>query len=371
MIGIRVDANSIIAAGHMMRCMTIAKAITSLGSSVIFFVADSESKKLLNNLIEPDMKTCVLNTDYKHMDDEVEKLISLLENYDVRTLLVDSYNVTYNYFEKLKSVCKIAYLDDLLAGVYPVDLIINYSGYSFQMGYEEKYESEGLKAKMLLGLKYAPLRKQFYENRSDLSKIAGIEENFYSNDDTVHKSEVKDILLATGGADICGMILPTLKKVEKSGVSQNITWNVVVGDYVENTDEIEEYAVSHNNIRIHKSVKNMAQLMKSCQIAVLAAGTMLTECAALGLPAVFYQVADNQKFNVSYFGKTGGMFFAGDVTKGEVAKDKVISNIIKEIGEIISNDIKRYEMSDKLRSITDGRGAVRIAKALMELENEA
>ena len=365
MIGIRVDANSIIATGHMMRCMTIAKVITSLGGSVMFFVADSESQKLLNNLIEPDMKTCVLNTDYKHMEDEVKKLISLLENYDIRTLLVDSYNVTYNYFEKLKPICRIAYLDDLLAGVYPVDLIINYSGYSFQMGYEEKYESEGLKAKMLLGLKYAPLRKQFYENRSDLSK------KFYSNDDTVNKSEVKDILLATGGADICGMILPTLKKAEESSLSQNITWNVVVGDYVENADEIEEYVVSHNNIRIHRSVKNMAQLMKSCQIAVLAAGTMLTECAALGLPAVFYQVADNQKFNVSYFEKTGGMFFAGDVTKGEAAKDKVIRNIIKEIGEIISNDIKRYEMSDKLRSITDGRGAVRIAKALMELENEA
>ena len=108
----------------------------------------------------------------------------------------------------------------------------------------------------------------------------------------------------------------------------------------------------------------MAQLMRKCDIAVLAAGTMLTECAALRLPAVFYQVADNQKINVRYFGNTGGMIFAGSVMDGDDAKKHTIETIIREINRLSSDERTRNIMKEHLAGVTDGKGAIRISKAL-------
>ena len=48
MIGIRCDANSIIASGHMMRCLTVAKELVRQGESVTFFMADEESGRLFD-----------------------------------------------------------------------------------------------------------------------------------------------------------------------------------------------------------------------------------------------------------------------------------------------------------------------------------
>ena len=109
----------------------------------------------------------------------------------------------------------------------------------------------------------------------------------------------------------------------------------------------------------------MAYLMNRCDIAVMAAGTMLTECAACGLPTIFYQVADNQKYNVVFWGASEGMFFAGDVSGSGDNKAIVLDNIEDKIINYLNDTENLKVMSDSLKSITDGRGAIRIARALM------
>ncbi|MBQ3796633.1 MAG: UDP-2,4-diacetamido-2,4,6-trideoxy-beta-L-altropyranose hydrolase [Butyrivibrio sp.] len=360
MIGIRADANSIIATGHMMRCLTIAKAIEKQGESVTFFMADEESERLFMSFCEGRYESVVLGTDYRDMESELEVLEKELAERDIEVLLVDSYSVTKNYFDELSKVCRTAYLDDLAKEAYSVDLLINYSGYSENMGYNELYTGirghEGQETKLLLGLLYAPLREQFYSDT---------ENHLNSNSGRV------DILLATGGADMCNMISGVLDKALSEGLlpvneSLSINWHVVVGDFVENPAEVEHYAQKSRNVVIHRSVKDMAGLMRACNLAVLAAGTMLTECAACGLPAIFYQVADNQKYNVEYFGKLEGMIFAGAVHSGEEEKALTIESIIDEVKRMIGDRDRMAAMGDSLFKITDGRGAVRIAKALME-----
>ena len=362
MIGIRADANSEIASGHMMRCITIARAIVELGEEVVFFMADQESYKLFSaNVSNEPISAVILNSNYKDMGGEIDALKKELASRKITMLLVDSYAVTFNYFESLKEICKVAYLDDLHQESYPVDMVINYSGYSNEMGYEEGYRlmsGYGKEpTKLYLGLKYAPLRKQFYATETD----ADIDSSF-AGKEGVH------VLVSTGGADMCDMLMPLLEMAIKNKWSSRVTWHFVVGGLTENYEKVLSMAQGDNNIVIHRAVSNMAYLMKKCDLAIMAAGTMLTECAASGLPTVFYQVADNQKYNVEYWGNVDGMSFAGDVSSKTPGKEHVINNIEQDIEEFLCDKDALSVMSHELKKITDGRGALEIARVLMEEE---
>ena len=396
MIGIRADANSIIATGHMMRCITIARAIVMKGESVTFFMADKESERLLKSFAGDEFQGIVLGTDYRDMESELDNLEKELKDSNIKALLVDSYSVTKGYFERLSKICRVAYMDDLAKEAYPVDIVINYSGYSINMGYEKLYAGVGgftaQDTRLLLGLKYAPLREQFYTKGDSITErqIAGQKEKTEKEkteselmDSTCRDDGRIDVLLATGGSDMCNMITAVLERTKKTcglyeksdranvafatdALLSGANWHVVVGDFVENPEAIEECAKERNDVVLHRSVKNMADLMRQCDLAVLAAGTMLTECAAVGLPAIFYQVADNQKFNVEYFGGLKGMIFAGEVHPGDEKKRATIDKIFEELGKLVKDRNQLKAMGESLLEITDGRGAIRIADALME-----
>ncbi len=374
MIGIRVDANSIIATGHIMRCITIARAIVRNGGSVTFFIADEESALLLRkNAGElSDTNVVILNSIWDDMESELPVLIEQIQLREIDMLLVDSYKVTYDYFKAISRVCRTAYIDDLHEGIFPVDILINYSGYHDMFDYTSDYANMRghgeTTTRLLLGLMYAPLREQF-----------ALDVGSYGTDVGGHG--IKDILLACGGGDTLGMILPMMEVIadrglvgsvaDDSSVSKNeveacksgLIWHVVVGDYVENKEEIRAFASLHKGFVIHESVQDMASLMRSCDLAVVAAGTMLTECAAIRLPAVFYQVADNQKYGVQYWSGPDRMIYAGDAT---IDKSGVIASVIREVTSLMNDQNRLANIQDKLASIMDGHGAERIAEALLD-----
>ena len=380
MIGIRADANRIIATGHVMRCITVAKELTALGESVTFFVADDESRSFLERAMGKlnGLETVVLGSSYDHMEEELSVLEKEIVSKSVDVLLVDSYFVTPKFFQRISKVCAVVYMDDLGKEPYPVDLLINYSPYYKSIGYESLYKGmtghKGLPTGFLLGLDYAPLRRQFYEEESE--KKSG-----KTKDDS---SKALKVLLAAGGGDIHGMLLSTLEAAAERGLvvaldekklsgddSLPIEWEVVVGNFAADFEKIKALAEKYPGIHIHRGVANMADLMRSCDVAVTAAGTMITECAAVKLPAVFYQVADNQKPNADFWPTTGGMIFAGDVTardeSGALAKERVISVICDNVQTLSHDPAALSSMKYALDGLCDGRGAVRIAKELIKM----
>ena len=389
MIGIRADANKIIASGHVMRCITIAKELIALGESVTFFVADKEGKSLIDSFgRELDrFEVVVLKSSYDHMEEELPVLEKELTARGIRALLVDSYFVTKRYFEELSRICLVAYMDDLGKEPYPVDVLINYSGYYETIGYESLYKGMtghgGVPTRLLLGLKYAPLRRQFYEDELSGGKVVqDINTGDFANATPDTDSNALRILLTAGGADIHGMLLSTLEAARDKGflaskdapAKKTVIWEVVVGNLVSDAASIDALSEQYSNINIHHSVSNMALLMRSCDLAVAAAGTMLTECAAVRLPAIFYQVADNQKFNVEFWQKTGGMLFAGDVTGNTDSIDgishikaEVVSSICDNVKALVSDTNKLDSMRTALLGLTDGTGAILVAKELVNL----
>jgi spore coat polysaccharide biosynthesis predicted glycosyltransferase SpsG len=233
-----------------------------------------------------------------------------------------------------------------------------------------------------LGLKYAPLRRQFYEDAlPGENAVQNLNTANSSNETLDSGSNTFRVLLTAGGADIHGMLLSTLEAAQNKGLlmpkdasddssdKTSVTWEVVVGNLVSDAASIDALSEQYSNVNIHCSVTNMASLMRSCNLAVAAAGTMLTECAAVRLPAIFYQVADNQKYNVEFWQKTGGMLFAGDVTgdNDHSSKKRVIETICCNVHALSYSPDKLSSMRRALSGLTDGTGAIEIAKELASL----
>ncbi len=123
---IRTDANSVIATGHMMRCLTIANKLRIKGVEVEFLVSDNDSLRLLKGT---HYKYVVLGTKWDNLDTklEIKKITDILKNsgYDV-VLLVDSYYVGNDYLASLNGLCKTVIFDDFYDKKYEANLLINY-----------------------------------------------------------------------------------------------------------------------------------------------------------------------------------------------------------------------------------------------------
>lgn len=345
MIGIRVDANEIVATGHMMRCLTIAEQLLKLGEEVIFFLADEYGISLLE---EKKMSYEVLHTDWENPIEEIPVLSDRVLKKDIRVILFDSYRMTREYFTILKKQLqkvKFAYIDDLFEEIYPIEAIINYNAYYVQFPYEKMYDKEGAYTKLCLGPSYTPLRKEF--GKTDIKE--GVNNT---------------VLLSCGGGDRLQALLGILERIVTDVRFSETVFHVVVGLYHQKKEDLENFAKLHPHIILHHNVSNMAQLMEENSVAVSAAGTMLYELCAMERPTVFFITADNQRYDSDFFAKEERMIFAGDM---RTDRENCIDRIVNGIDLLLKDRQGCLHMKEKLRQVTDGKGAERIAKMLKEL----
>ena len=339
MLGIRADANGIIASGHVMRCVAIAEQIEKRGEAVMFITADHFPDELLN---QKGFKHVCLESDWQNKNVELGALDTVIKDYDIATLLVDSYQVTKEYLEALHKRVRIAYIDDLYMFEYPVDIIINYAIDADSFAYKKYTDRQ---PQLLIGPEYTPLRKEFQNIKACVNP------------------EVKNVIITTGGSDNYHIILKLVEKITKIKEWNNISFHIIVGRFFhyEDTATLEYQCSSNNNIKLHKNVKNMAEIMVSCDLAVSAGGTTLAEICACGLPCVCFAIADNQIDGVTSYGKLGIMACAGDIRQNI---DNGIETIFTQIALLINNYNIRKQYSSKGSDLIDGSGAGRIAEFL-------
>lgn len=340
MVGIRVDANEYIASGHVMRCLSIADALLELGEDVVFFTSDSSATELI---INRGYSVVELGSEWDNKDSELEDLIRELDKYKPRILLVDSYQVTEHYLSRLHKEIKLAYIDDLNAFDYPVDIVINYSIYAEDIDYPKN------KA-YLLGTEYTPLRKQFDLSVEEIdTAIEGRREN-------------KQILVMTGAADPYHVAENLTNNILREPLLNDYKIVVVKGIF---SDDICIEQISGSQlirVRIMENVENMAELMLNSYMAVSAGGSTLYELCACCVPTVTFSYADNQLGSTTGFARKGIMNYAGDVRTAEDVCGRIISKLV-----IFSKDCFLINnMVDKMRDLHCLDGAKSIAMHLQE-----
>ena len=379
MVVIRADANSKIGMGHVMRCLSVADALLKRGEEVLFVTADDTPVPLLT---KKGIPYCVLHTDYADMEAELPELWEVLrelpqgaESPDAAlaqkntSILVDSYYVTEKYLAALKKRITTIYMDDIYAFSYPVDMLINYNIYGEEMGYEK--DAAFAETKLLLGTEYVPLREEFSagagyaQSRKELSAET---ENVTPAEDRLHQTAEQGrtadggILITTGGSDSFNLAGQLLMEAMKYDALKEKEYHVVSGSLNPHIGELQALAQKHENIHIHCNVTNMAELMAESEVALSAGGSTLYELCAVGVPVIAFSFAENQERLVQTFVKRGIAQYGGNYrTDG----NKMIQNTIAGLETLLEDKNLRTEYRKKARTLVDGKGADRIAEAII------
>lgn len=334
MILIRADANEHIGTGHVMRCLSIARAFKTIGEEVKFIAADHRSGRLVK---ENGFESICLESDWAQLEDELSLIKKVVDEERPTLLLIDSYYVTEKYFHELSAAVKTAYVDDLNKECWDVDWLINYN--IFADVYDYSYYSDK-RTKLILGPNYAPLRDEF-KNRPP-HEI---------------RKKVRDILVSAGGSDPEQMTEKLIKEVCPK--YKDTDFHFVVGSMNPRINEIKK--LEGGNISLHVNEKNMSGLMQSCDAAVSAAGSTLYELCACGTPMITYTLADNQLDAARQFEAKGIAVYAGD-SRSDLNLSKKIGVCL---GRLTTNADERRRLSRKMQQVVDGRGAERLAAILV------
>ena len=326
--------NTVIATGHMMRCISIADAARELGEETVFILADNNAVELLEN---KKYSYIVMNTKWNDMQSELSVLKSIILERKISCLLIDSYQVTVDYLQTLKEITKIYYIDDLNSFIYPVDGIICYANYYKKFDYPKHYSG----CKLCLGVEYVPLRKEF----------ANCEKK-------VIKDQVENLLLLSGGSDNYHFLLRLTSKIDASKYKRI---DVICGKYNVDYEQLCVECSMHPNIYIQRNTTEIKKYMEQADLIISAGGTTLYEACAVGTPTLSYSMVDNQLDNVRQFSEDGIMDYAGDIRY-----ENVIENMNALLENYHYNKSLRMKKSIRMQKLIDGNGALRVAKMLIE-----
>ncbi|MBQ9119706.1 MAG: UDP-2,4-diacetamido-2,4,6-trideoxy-beta-L-altropyranose hydrolase [Lachnospiraceae bacterium] len=340
MIMIRTDANNQIAMGHLMRCMSIGLQLSALGEEVLFVLSEPDA---VEQVKQKGFACVCLHNHYNEKEQETEALLHFVKEKQCELLFLDSYEVTLPYMKALKAQTRLAYLDDLNLFCYPADLIVNYTfGTTRELYAERGYEET---QEFLLGSRYVPLRPEFAAGRIAI------------------RPKVQDILVTTGGTDeqdiLCGMA-ECLKKYPL------VQKHLVAGRFYHKPEALKALEQEDVTVHVYHNVSDMAGLMRRCDLAVSAGGTTLAELAACGIPTVCFSVAENQVAGTQAYAAAGMLRYAGDVRNGRL---QLLDRISSEVERLYGQPTQREQLGETAYSQVDGKGAERIARRLVTLQN--
>lgn len=359
---IRTEANCVTATGHMMRCLAIADAAAEKGIRTVFIVAEEGSERFPQ---ERGYQTICLGRRWDDFAGEIPVIEGLIADRHVEMMLIDSYFVSEKYVKAVAKMTRTAYIDDLHAAIWSCSILINYAVYYDLFDYREEYPD----TKLLLGCKYAPLRKEFWklpakQIRRDVKKILVVTGG---TDEYHFMKRFTEVLLSQGklfaGVEftlICGAFNREIGEIRK-----------LSAEYMAEADDLEDdrKCVSDNGtdrktdtmrIKIYPSLSTLKDAMLETDLLITAGGTTLYEMAACGTPGICFSMADNQLDNVKGFAARDLVLYAGDIRK-----DFSYDRLIEMIKELIGDYAARKAFSEKLRALVDGKGAERIVDAVI------
>jgi UDP-2,4-diacetamido-2,4,6-trideoxy-beta-L-altropyranose hydrolase len=335
------DAGPAIGGGHVVRSLTLAKALEAKGA-ICTFLASPPAQRLLFSFGETAGGS-VAAPDAEDLDGLVAAAAQAGGSMEAAAVVVDHYRLSSQAESRLRSA-RVAVIDDLANRSHDCDLLLDSTLDRTPDAYDGLVPETAI---CLTGAAFALVRPEFARLRAA------------SLDRRARQEPIRRALVALGLTDP-DMIA---RKVVRGLLDDfgRMEVDVAVGREAESLTYLEGLAAADFRIRLHIETTEMARLMAEADIGIGAGGSSIWERACLGLPSITIVLADNQR-PMAQAMESHGATLALDTRA--LAFEAMLS---AEWYGLAANAETRKRMAERSAGLCDGTGADRAATALLKL----
>ena len=351
-VAIRVDASRAIGTGHVRRMLSLAVALRRGGASVRFVTRETDVA--LAAMIREAGHDCLVLPDVNGAGDadiphgawagasnldDAEASISVLGDWGPDWIVVDHYgfDARWHRHARAASGARIAVIDDLADRAIDADLLVDHN---YARDHRAKYAGRGAPKRLLGGPRFALLGPEFAN-----APRCAVED------------AVPSIGIFMGGVDAAGLTGDVLEAVRQAGFDGPV--ELVTTSANPALVDLRARVASDPAATLSADLPDLSAFFARHGVQVGAGGGATWERCCIGAPTLLMAVAENQLAVVP-----------------DLAADKVVAAIdpptrtdVTAIADalrgILADAPRRREMAARSRALVDGRGAERVAMAML------
>lgn len=360
----RTDASFNIGTGHVMRCLTLAHALSLSGADCQFITRAHKGN--ISKYIKACGFTCHLlpisasiaqedKAGYASwlgcsQQQDAQETLDIVTGYKPDWLIVDHYALDKAWELTISQVVeRIMVIDDLANRQHECDLLLDQNLGRSDSDYQPLIP---VRSQRLYGPQYALLRSEFSQQRKiSLAK---------------RKSGLcHSVLINMGGIDkdnITGQVLDALMH---SSLPSSCQINVVMGASAPHIEQVKQSAAQlpwTTNVLV--GVSDMARLMAESDLAIGAAGSTAWERCVVGLPTIMIVIAENQQVIAKQLEEIKACLVIWQ-------PQQISSNLPVLLTKVISDKNILAQLSQLCADITDGMGVHKVIEAMSEIDEQA
>lgn len=350
-VAFRLDASAEIGTGHFMRCLTLANELQGRGARVTF--ANCRLPELLvgvaeragHEVVQPRMpRIDPPDKDLFHSSwlgnsqaADAANTIDVLTGHVWDWLVVDHYALDARWETAVRAAAhRILAIDDLADRTHDCDVLLDQNLHSATASrYAGRVPSH---ARLLLGPRYALLREAFAKLRSERNRDGGVQR----------------VLVYFGGADQANYTATAVAALARTRL-RNRSADVVISSGHPFRPQIETMCAEYG-YELHLDTAEMPRLMASADLAIGAGGTTTWERCCLGLPAIVFSIAENQRALVEAAAVEGAVYAPEGVHD--------TGSMTRHLLTLLENPRLLRAFSRRGMELVDGRGTLRVIRSL-------
>ena len=330
------DAGAEIGGGHVMRSLTLARALSGRGAAC--------------RMLAPASGVAIARTFAAGLaiglaegPDDPAALAAFAARREADVVVFDHFRLGAAEQALGASGRAAAAVDDLADRPMAVALVIDpgpdrrTADYAGLVGHETR---------LLLGPEHALVRPEFAEARQ-------------AGPGRPAAGPVRRVLVSLGLTDVGGIsgrvvgrLLPRLGEA---------TADVVLGPLAPSRAGLERLAARDSRVRLHAEVRDMAAMMAAADLAVGAGGSSTWERCVLGLPTLALVLAPNQAPSMAALARRG----AAEVVDAGAADFEAAFD--RAFAGLMASGDRRAALARRSAGLCDGLGAGRVAEAVLGL----
>src|SRR5215471_2820005 len=234
---VRADASAAIGTGHVMRCLALAQAWLDVGGQVIFAMAQS-TDSIRARLTRESCEIVNIARD----GNDLSQTVSLAQSKNCEWLVVDGYQFDGEYQRELKAAgLRGLFLDDYGHSLhYAADLVLNQS----ISANPTLYADRGPDTRLLLGPRYAMLRREFSP---------------WSNWERKLSPDCHRLLVMMGGSDQANITATVIEGLRQAAI-ESLDVTVLVGGSNPHVAELQALAASSGlKLQLLRDISNIGE----------------------------------------------------------------------------------------------------------------